>query len=397
MSSGGEQPLVDPAVRLAWRLGRHAGPREVDLLLRVAPARLLGGARPRLEAMGLPLQAIDATLARVHALSAWPTAWTWAAQRSLADARQARTLEIPVVEATATRQAALAYGVAAWLPSGGTKELRTLRATAAGLFARSLPLLDPATERVEVVWRTTTLPGYLVRPPGLVGPMPIVLVLNGLTTTKEELLFWVEPLLWQGLAVLTLDWPGTGEAAARAAVTADCDDLASGVFDLVAADPTLDPRRVAVLGISLGGALAVRIAAADRRFAAVVAVTPPFDARPWLSLAGPLLQAHLAAHAGGADRLPALATGFALPSWAGRVRAPLLVLGAGRDLVVPPAESVRLASAVGAPATLFWYAGGGHSLFNRIPLWTADAARWLADRLRPPSTRVDGGEDQAGE
>ena len=388
--SGDRQPRIDPAIGTAWRIGRNLSRRELDLILRLTPLRLLAPVKPRLAAMDLPEQVVDAALTRVRALRLWSPAWTWAAQRFLADARQGRTFGDLLIEATATRQAALAFGVAAWMPAGGTKELRTLRATAAGMFARSMPIVDPVTERIEVPWRTTTLPGYLVRPPDLVGPVPLVALLNGLTTSKEEMLFWIEPLLWQGLAVLALDWPGTGEAALRAELSPDCDDLANGVFSLAEHDPALDPGRVAFVGISVGGALATRIAAVDRRVAAAVAVTPPFDARSWLPLAGPLLQTHFAAHAGGADRLPALASGFALPNLAARIRAPLLVLGAGRDLLVPPAEAIRLASAVGDRATLFWYADGSHALFNLIPLWTADVARWLGDRLESPSTRVDG-------
>ncbi len=89
------------------------------------------------------------------------------------------------------------------------------------------------------------------------------------------------------------------------------------------------------------------------------------------------------------ERITDLPAGFAIPAVVGRVRAPLLVLGAGRDLIVPPAEAIRLAAAEGDNATLVWYAAGSHALFNLIPLWTGDAASWLADLFGPPSTRVD--------
>lgn len=374
-----QTPRIDPAVRLAWRVGQRLSAPRADLLLRLAPARFLGRARPRLAAMGFPEHVTDATLARVRGMDQWSPAWTWAAQRFLADARQGRNLGDPLAEAQATRQAAMAYAVAAWLPAHG-KELRTLRAAAAGLFARTLPVLDPATEPVVVTWRAFQLPGYLVRPPDLGGPVPLVVLLNGLSTSKEELLFWIEPLLWRGFAVLALDWPGTGETAARVAVTAECDDLSDGIRALAADDPALDPGRIAVVGVSLGGALAVRIAAADRRLTAAVAVTPPFDARSWLPLAGPLLHDYLALQAGAGHRLPILAEGFALPDAARRLRVPLLVFGGGRDLVVPPAEALRTAAAARG-STLIWYADGGHGLFDRIPVWTADAAGWLAERF----------------
>ena len=392
MTAHGDQPRSPATIRTAWKIGRTLSRRHVDLLLRLAPRRLLAPTKPRLAAMGLPEQAVDEALGRVRALAHWSPAWTWAAQRFLADSRQARAVGNTLDEALATKHAALAYATAAWIPNAGAKELRTLRAAASGLFARSLPIIDPATRRIDLPWRTSALPGYLVRPPDLPERVPLVVLLNGMTTCKEEMLSWIEPLLWQGMAVLALDWPGTGEAALHADLNPDCDDLADGVFSLVREDPTLDLRRVAFVGVSLGATVATRIAAADRRVAAAVAVTPPFDARPWLPLAGPLLRSQLAAFADN-DNVLGMADRFSLLDMARRVRAPMLVLGAGRDLMVPPAEAVRLASAVGASSTLFWYAEGSHALFNLIPLWTADVAYWLTSVLGPPSTRVDANGD----
>jgi alpha-beta hydrolase superfamily lysophospholipase len=388
VTAHGQQPRTPAVVHTAWKIGRKLSQRDVDLILRFAPRCLLASTKPRLAGMGLPERAVDDALNRVRALAQWSPVWTWTAQRFLADGRQARAAGNILDEAAATRQAALAYAVAAWMPGAGAKELRTLRAAASGLFARSLPVIDPATEPIAIPWRTTTLPGYLVRPPDLEGRLPLVVLLNGMTTCKEEMLSWIEPLLWQGMAVLALDWPGTGEAALRAGPDPDCDDLADGVFSFVEADPALDLGRVAFVGVSLGATIATRIAAADRRVAAAVAVTPPFDARPWLPIAGPLLRFQLEAFADNGTSAE-LAAGFALTTIAERVRTPMLVLGAGRDLMVPPAEALRLASAVGASATLLWYAEGHHALFNLIPLWTADVASWLSSVFGPPSTRVD--------
>ena len=44
-------------------------------------------------------------------------------------------------------------------------------------------------------------------------------------------------------------------------------------------DPAIDATRIALVGFSLGGAVAALAAANDRRVGAIVAVTPPFDPR----------------------------------------------------------------------------------------------------------------------
>ena len=85
-----------------------------------------------------------------------------------------------------------------------------------------------------------------------------------------------------------------------------------------------------------------------------------------------------------------LAGAFALPGVIERTRCPILVVGAGRDLVVPPEEAVRYCAAAGERGTLLWYPHGSHGLYEVLPAWTTEAARWLV--LRAAWT-VDQGED----
>jgi alpha-beta hydrolase superfamily lysophospholipase len=255
-----------------------------------------------------------------------------------------------------------------------------------------MPILAPRMRRVEIPWRTARLPGLLARPRSVGGPAPLVVLLNGSSTAKEETIQWAAAFLERGLAVLALDWPGTGEAAQTTPLTADCDDLTEGVLGLARDDSDLDDARVSLVGISLGGALAVRAAALDRRIAAIVAVTPPYDAPRWLPAASPLLRDHLVAGTGDPALIEAAAAAFALPTHLPRLRAPLLVFGAGRDLVVPPSEALRLAAAVGETATLVWFPRAGHALYEVLPQWTGDAATWISALLRPAgdaSTQVD--------
>ncbi len=376
----------------AWRASRLLTRRRVDLLLRARSAAGLPGGRARFRAMGLPDDAISAALRQVRSLADWDPAWGWVAQRFLGDARRLATEGRAVDAALARRHAALAYHAAQLLAFDDPKKARALRSSATTLYAQALPVLMPTVDRVDPAWRATTLPGFLARPAGAPRPVPLVVLLNGSSTAKEETLLWSGAFLNHGLAVLALDWPGTGETAQTMTVTAECDDLTDGVLALAKEDPGLDERRVALVGFSLGGALAVRCAAFDRRIAAAVAVTPPYDPRRWLAAANPLVVEQLAAAAGGAEALSGLAAGFALPGLAPRLRCPLLAIGAGRDLVVPPAESARLCAEAGDLGTLLWFPDGGHGLYEAVAEWTDDAARWLVAVLDPApgqSTPVD--------
>ncbi len=381
---------LEPA---AWRAAPLVSQGRLDLALRWRSAAGLPIARDRYRAMGLPDDAVRETLARVRSVADWDAAWTWTAQRFLGEVRRpdgaAGEAEIAIIR----RRAALCYHIAQFLTDDDPRKRRALRASATAIFAQSIPALRPVIERVEIPWRTARLPAFLVRPEATAGPVPLAVILNGSSTAKEETIAWAAAFLDRGLAVLALDWPGTGEAGQRSAITADCDDLTEGVVGLAAADPALDEGRIGVVGFSLGGALAVQAAAADRRIAAVVAVTPPFDASAWFPRTSPLLRQLLVGGAG-ADALLETAAGFALPEPLRRFRTPLLVFGAGRDLVVPPDEAVRLAATAGDVATLVWFPDGGHGLYAQMPRWTEDAAVWLAAVTAPlplESTGVDAG------
>jgi dienelactone hydrolase len=374
-------PLPDRWVPLRWKVAQRLTPQQIDRMLRLDPHRALRGVRPRLAALGLPEDVSRSAIGRIRSLAEWSDSWTLAAAQALTQSREQAALGRLDAAAVAQRHAAMAYHVATWQPGDDARAIRAMRANSAALFARAMAELDPGSTRVDVPWRAGSAPGYLARPPAIDRDVPLVVLLNGMTTAKEELILWAEPFLWRGLAVLALDWPGSGESALTCSPDPDCAGL-SGLIRLALDEQGgIDTRRMGLLGVSLGGALAVRMAARDPGIAAVVAVTPPFDARRWLHRASPVLQRHFAVHAGSVDEVEGYAAGFALGDVAPALRAPLLVLGAGADMMVPPGEAISLAAAAPKVSTLSWHPGAGHALFDRIPAWTTEAAEWLAGRL----------------
>jgi hypothetical protein len=128
-----------------------------------------------------------------------------------------------------------------------------------------------------------------------------------------------------------------------------------------------------------------------------MAVTPPYDPPAWWSYVNPLVQLQLMSLGSGRQDPEAIVAEFALADLAPRLRTPLLVFGAGRDMVVPPEESIALAAAAGELATLVWYPGGGHGLYGELDDWMTLTAAWLnglvdrieIDDLRLPPPRVE--------
>jgi len=383
-----QQPAPEPwkfSDRL-WSLSRRLTPQSVNYYLHVRSAKSIPHTiRARFTAMLIPAETVDRALSEVHRLDDWVGAWSRAAQRFMAESRREETAGDWEASAVARRNAAMCYHAAHLVTEDDPRIVRALRASAVQAFSQAITRLVPGARRVGIPWRTRRLPAYLSVPHDATEPAPLVVMLNGATTTKEETFLWSDAFRNRGFAVLALDWPGTGEAADGQPLSSYCDDMTDGILALAASEPNIDEGSVAFLGMSLGGVVAIRAAATDRRIGAVIAITPPYDPRPWHNSINPLVAQQLVSLAGQSSLAPDLIADFSLPDVVGRVRCPTLVFGSARDLVAPPDESIKLTSALGELGTLVWYPDGSHGLYDRVTDWSTVATEWLATLFDMPS------------
>lgn len=143
-------------------------------------------------------------------------------------------------------------------------------ARALDTFARSTRLGSINRERVEIPLTTGTMPALYTRAEGP-GPHPVVVYCNGLDSCKE-LLYWSrlpEALAKRGISTLCVDQPGTGEALRLQNLPVDphSETWASKAIDWLETQPDVDPKRIGMTGISLGGHFAPRAVAYEPRFA----------------------------------------------------------------------------------------------------------------------------------
>jgi len=126
-------------------------------------------------------------------------------------------------------------------------------------------------ERIEIPIVGGHISGLLVRAEGVVGPAPIVVIMNGLDSTKEMLQksMMSRAFSRRGLSALFIDQPGTGEALRLHDMPAvhNTEVWASQVVDALVQRPDVDSRRIAALGVSLGGYYCPRAVAFEPRFA----------------------------------------------------------------------------------------------------------------------------------
>jgi dienelactone hydrolase len=378
--------VVDPSLEAQQALDALLRKRSALAL----PSPLLA----RIAALGLPSASVQQALGAVHALEEWMIAWTRLGQQWIAIARREDIAGRWRHGAMARRHAAMCYHAAHFITVADPKTALMLRSTAAGFFSQALPYLYEATERITIGWKEHNLPAYLRRPPHAEQPVPLLITLNGATTSKEEALIWSDPIIAAGWAMLCIDWPGTGESSALAPLTGRQESVVVAALREASRDGRLDPERSAVLGFSLGAAPAIRAASRDPRIGAVVLISPPFDPTVWPALRDPLMARQLLMLADDGRDQREVIDSFSLKSSLAHWDRPALIFGAGADQVAPPDEADRVAYAMGDWATLIRYPYACHGLFDVIDDWPYVVAQWLSVLNQPvadhpESTQVD--------
>ncbi|MFN3423927.1 MAG: alpha/beta hydrolase family protein [Novosphingobium meiothermophilum] len=167
-------------------------------------------------------------------------------------------------------RAALYLLVAERMQGHGAPGRKETYAKALDAFAKSTAFGQINRERVEIPLSTGTMPALYTRAPGP-GPHPVVVYCNGLDSCKE-LLYWSrlpEALARRGVSTLCVDQPGSGEALRLQGLPVDphSENWASKAVDWLEQQPDVDPSRIGMTGISLGGHFAPRAVAYEPRFA----------------------------------------------------------------------------------------------------------------------------------
>ena len=168
-------------------------------------------------------------------------------------------------------RAGLYYAIAERMQAHGFEQRLAIYQRSLALFAQGRQLARENCVRVEMPYRDAHLSGLLVRAEGTSGPTPIVVVMNGLDSTKEMLQKSVMGTMFarRGVSALFVDQPGTGEALRLHGMPAvhDTEVWASRVVDWLEQRSDVDPKRIGALGVSLGGYYCPRAVAFEPRFA----------------------------------------------------------------------------------------------------------------------------------
>jgi pimeloyl-ACP methyl ester carboxylesterase len=169
------------------------------------------------------------------------------------------------------QRAALYLITAERMQGHGHSDRASTFARAQHCFQHSVSLGQLNCTRYEIPFGKSCIPALLTSVPAATRPTPCVLYVNGLDSCKE-LLYWSglpQALARRGIATLCVDQPGTGEALRTHSLvaTAHSEEWGTPCYEWIAGRAELDPARVGIVGISLGGHFAPRALAFESRFA----------------------------------------------------------------------------------------------------------------------------------
>jgi len=334
----------------------------------------------RFVANGTSYPDFEATLARIGRWDDWCREWGRTARHYEELAESAEAAGRTVTAGEAWRRAALCWHWGKFVFTDHPEEQRAAHERTVACFRRGAGTLGPPAEPVRVPYAGSMLAAYLRVPPG--PPSPIVVMIPGLDSVKEELQATAEYMLARGLGVIAIDGPGQGEAEYEFPIEPAYERVVTAVADYLKGRDDVDPDRMGVFGVSLGGYYVARSAAYEPRVRAAVELAGPyrFDL-DWDELPGPT-RTTFQVRSGAADPAQARerAAALTLADAAARIGCPLLVVHGGRDRLIPAYHAERLARE--APgAELMLYPDGSHGVTNHAFESRAAMADWLAARL----------------
>jgi esterase/lipase len=277
----------------------------------------------------------------------------------------------------------------------GSPERKALFDAARSAFRSSFPALPVEVSVIAVPDGDVEYDGYVFHGCGTSAsaPGPGVVMLGGADSYAEELFFFGgRALAERGITVVVADTPGRGSTIRHKGVVSrpDYEVPAARVLDALCDLPAVDPERVGVVGVSLGGYYAPRLAAFDDRVKACVCWCGCFDVLEDIYEFCEPIRGQIAWIVGAEDDAEARRrlADFNLREVAGRIGCPTLISHGEADSIIAAQSAHRLYDAIVADDKVLriWRAddgGGDHCNYDAWSDCVPFMFDWLLAKLEP--------------
>ena len=337
---------------------------------------------PRMIVQGIDYNDFVATSARIRTWDDWCREWCITAEMHEELARQAEARGELLSAAEAYFLAAIAYHFACNNFTHDLDQYVPAHNKKVACYAKAAPYLSPPAERQEVPFGDFRMPAYLRLPPGCERP-PVVVIISGLESTKEEHRTLEDGFLRRGLATFAFDGPGQGETWFQGGMIPDFERATSAVIDYLERLDAVDAGRLGAFGPSLGGYLVPRSAAHDERIKACAISGGSYDRTRMIARLDDPFDYARTAHIWKVydkERLADLLRQSTLEGLAPKIRCPLLIVHGTKDFV-PLAHAQRLYAEAGGPKQLVVVEDGNHVCNNKPYVYRPLVGDFLAKHL----------------
>ena len=211
---------------------------------------------------GLKSEEAREALSNIHSLDRdeWAAAWSAIGERYDKRAKSEEAAKNNDAAREDYLWAFKYYTAARWpVPNSSGKQKAYLSALAA--FRNYGKYLDPPVEIIHVPFEGKDIAGY-IRLPKDVRPAPLIFMINGTDSRKEDEVQGRDSIFRSGIGVVAVDMPGTGESPIKADVGSE--RMFSRVLDYLATRPDVDSKRIVAWGVSYGGHWSANLAYVER-------------------------------------------------------------------------------------------------------------------------------------
>lgn len=316
----------------------------------------------------------------------WTSAWCKRAEVHEALGHEALDQGYKLSASEHLSRAAVYYHFAKFVSVHDVAEMRAAHMKAVACKQLALPYMRPPARRVEIPYEGGFLAGFLRLPEGAVNP-PVLIMVPGLDSAKEELEAYEQPFLARGIATLMVDGPGQGEAEYDFPIRGDYEVPVKAMVDWLLTCHEVDSTRIGLWGVSLGGYYAPRAAAFEKRLKACIGLAGPYDfgdtwdSLPELTREAFRVRSHLAtpAEAKAYSSTLTMKNGIAQ-----QIECPLFLVTGKLDKIIPWQDTQRMAQEASGPVELLIVEDGNHIANNRPYRYRNRTADWMAQQLGMP-------------
>ena len=353
---------------------------------------------PRFTTNGVTAADFDRITRDLPSWDEWCSAWSAVAAEHEQLGRDALKAGRTISAGEHLAQAAVYFHFAKFLFVSDLAQMRAAHERAVRCLTDALPYLDPPGRRVEIPFEGSRLAGVLRAPAGPgpqgpQGPHPVMIMLSGLDSAKEELRSTEKLFLERGIATFSVDGPGQGEAEYDLAIRGDWEVPGAAIIDQLSTEEGIDPDRIGIWGVSLGGYYAPRVASGDPRVKACVALAGPYafddgwDSRPILTREA----FRVRSFSPDMDTARRRSQELTMAGRAELITCPLLAVMGKLDRLIPWQHAQRLVEEASGPARLLLLEQGNHGCANLAPFHRQATADWAAEHLGGTVSRAAAG------